>query len=93
MLPHTIGFNAQAAGDAMAPLSEALGDTPGRGLHAFASRLRAPLRLAELGLDGADLDRAASIATKAPYPNPRPFDRDQIRRLLGDAFDGTPPPH
>lgn len=93
MLPHTVGFNAEAAGDALTPLAQALDDTPGRGLHAFASKLGAPLRLADLGLAETDLDKAATIATKAPYPNPRPFDRDQIRRLLGNAFHGARPPH
>lgn len=93
MLPHTVGFNAPAAAAALAPVSDALGDTPGRGLHALARRLGAPTRLADLGLSEADLEKAASIATKAPYPNPRPFGRDDILTILRAAFSGNHPPH
>jgi maleylacetate reductase len=49
------------------------------------------MRLSDLGLTAADLDRAAEIATRNPYANPRPVDRDGIRRLLQDAFDGRCP--
>ncbi len=93
MLPHTVGFNAQAAGAALSPVSDALGDTPGCGLHTLAARLGAPTRLADLGLTEADLDMAAAIATKAPYPNPRPFGRDDITAILRDAFSGDRPPY
>ena len=37
------------------------------------------------------LDRAADLAAAAPYPNPRPLDRDALRALLQRAFDGAPP--
>jgi maleylacetate reductase len=93
MLPHTVGFNAQAAGTALSPVSDALGDTPGRGLHALSARLDAPTRLSELGLTEADLDQAAAIATRAPYPNPRPFGRDDIMAILRNAFSGERPPY
>lgn len=93
MLPHTVGFNAEAAGEALEPVSQALGNTPGRGLHAFARGLRAPTRLADLGFAEADIDRATAIATKAPYPNPRPFSAADIRGLLLRAFAGDAPPY
>jgi maleylacetate reductase len=92
LLPHTVGFNAAAVAGLLAPIADAFGDTPGRGLFGFAQALGAPLRLADLGLAEADLDRAAAIATEKPYSNPRPFDRQQIRSLLQDAWEGRPPP-
>lgn len=92
LLPHTIGFNAGAVAGLLAPVTQAFGDTPGRGLHRFVSALGAPTRLADFGLSEADLDRAAAIATKNPYSNPRPFDREQIRALLQDALEGRQPP-
>jgi len=53
--------------------------------------VNAPLRLADLGLTAQDLDRAADLATKNPYANPRPVTRDGIRHLLQQAFDGQCP--
>jgi maleylacetate reductase len=47
--------------------------------------------LADLGLTEPDLDRAAEIATKNPYANPRPVSRDGIRQLLQQAYDGHCP--
>lgn len=92
LLPHTAAFNESAVPDLLAPVRDALGGaSAGAALWHFAERIGAPLRLADLGLTEADLDRAAEIATRAPYPNPRPLTRDGIRHLLQDAWQGTPP--
>ena len=37
------------------------------------------------------IDRAAEIATKNPYANPRPVSRDGIRQLLQQAYEGHCP--
>jgi maleylacetate reductase len=47
--------------------------------------------LRALGVKEADLDRAADIATREPYPNPRPVDRTAVRQLLQDAWAGSAP--
>ena len=91
LLPHTVGFNAVAVRDRLKPLSDLFGSTPGAGLHDFAASIGAPMALKSLGLTQADLDRAAAIATQNPYWNPRPIDRDAIRALLQDAWEGTRP--
>lgn len=92
LLPHTAAFNEAAVGELLVPIREALGGpSAGAALWGFAQRIGAPLRLADLGLSEADLDRAAEIATRAPYPNPRPLSRDGIRHLLQDAWQGTTP--
>lgn len=91
MLPHTIGYNTQAVPELLAPLGEIFGATPGKGLFSFAERLGAPTRLRDLGLTEADLDKAADMATENPYANPRPIERDAIRSLLQDAFEGRSP--
>jgi maleylacetate reductase len=49
------------------------------------------MRLADLGLREADLDRAADIAVRNAYSNPRPFDRSDIRTLLQAAYEGRRP--
>lgn len=92
LLPHTIGFNAAAVPELLQPIANALGGTPGAALFDFAASLKAPARLKDLGLGEADLDRAAGIAVKNPYWNPRPFDRKGIRALLQDAWEGRRPP-
>ena len=91
LLPHTIGYNAQAAADDLASLTAILGADPGPGLHAFARSLNAPMALRDLGLTEGDLDRAADLAVQNPYWNPRPVTRDGIRALLQAAWAGNPP--
>jgi maleylacetate reductase len=91
VLPHAIGFNAAAAPGLLEPVSAALGGSPGAALFDFALKLGAPTSLKELGLREADLDRAADIAAKNPYSNPRPFNRAAIRTLLQEAWEGTRP--
>lgn len=91
MLPHTIGFNAASVSEATRPLADLLQADPGTGLFEFAKSIGSPLSLRELGFQQADLDRAAEIATRNPYWNPRSFDQAAIRHLLQNAFDGSPP--
>ena len=77
--------------DLLAPLEDIFRTSPGKGLFRLASRIRSPMRLRDLGLSETDLDRAADIASENPYANPRPIERDAIRSLLQDAFDGREP--
>lgn len=93
MLPHTVAFNAVAVPQLLAPLGDMLGQAPGAGLYDFSASLGAPQALRELGLSEDDMDRAADIATRKPYWNPRPIDRDAIRALLQDAWEGARPRH
>jgi alcohol dehydrogenase class IV len=92
VLPHAAAYNAAHAAEAMARVARALGaqDAP-RGLHALAQRIGSPLALRDLGLKETDLDRAAEIASRDPYANPRPIERAGIRALLEDAWEGVTP--
>lgn len=92
ILPHATHFNRDAAPDAMTAIRRALGaDSAAGGIYDLAQRIGAPLTLSDLGLKESDLDRAADIATEAPYFNPRPVDREGVRSLLDDAFHGRRP--
>ena len=92
ILPHAIAFNEAAVPELLAPVGAALGGGPaGAALHRFASEMSAPLALRDIGLDEADLDRAADIATQNAYWNPAPIDRNGIRNLLDAAFYGRAP--
>jgi len=92
VIPHATAYNRAAAPEAMARIATALGAADAaEGLFDLAVALGAPTRLADLGMAEADLDRAAEIATRNPYYNPRPIDRDGIRALLDDAWHGRRP--
>ena len=51
----------------------------------------APVALKDIGMRAADLDQACALALQNQYPNPRPLERDAIRQLLQDAFEGNRP--
>ncbi|MCY1306330.1 Maleylacetate reductase [compost metagenome] len=91
MLPHTAAYNAAAVPELLEPVARTFGGSVGGGLWDFAKSLGAPLALKDLGLLEADLDRTAAIATENPYWNPRPIDRQSIRALLQDAWEGSRP--
>lgn len=91
MLPHTAGFNAVAVPDKLAPVAGLLGGQVGGGLWDFAKSLGAPTRLADLGLEETDLDRAAEVAVQSPYDNPRSFTQSDIRTILTAAWRGERP--
>jgi alcohol dehydrogenase class IV len=92
VLPHAARYNRDAAGDAMARVARALGsaDAPA-GLYDLEAKLGLKLKLAEIGMKEADLERAARIATEAPYPNPAPVTYPAVLALLRDAFEGRRP--
>ncbi|EMO9597369.1 TPA: maleylacetate reductase [Pseudomonas aeruginosa] len=91
MLPHTAAYNQIVAADALRPIVELFGGNLGVDLYDFAASLGAPLALKDLGLDEADLDRAADLAVRNPYWNPRPVEPETIRELLQRAWSGARP--
>jgi maleylacetate reductase len=91
LLPHTIGYVAEAAADALAPAAELFGESPGAGIYDFAASLGAPQRLAELGVAETDLDRLAGLALSEPYWSPRPLVQKDVRALLQRAWAGMRP--
>jgi maleylacetate reductase len=92
VLPHALAYNAAAAPDAMRRVEQALGAPhAAQGIFDLMRSLGAPLALKDIGMKEAELDRAAGLATTAPYFNPRAVDRDGIRALLDDAYFGRPP--
>ncbi len=92
LLPHTTGYNEPAVDGLLNPIRDAFGHaTAAQGLWHFAKACGAPLRLADLGLHASDLDRAAEIAARNPYANPRAVDRAGFRQILQNAFDGNCP--
>jgi maleylacetate reductase len=92
VLPHALAYNADAAPDAMRRIERALGAPhAAQGVYDLMKTLGAPLALKDIGMKEVELDRAAELATTAPYFNPRPIDRQAIRALLDNAFFGRRP--
>lgn len=93
LLPHSIAYNASHAPEAMARLCRALGveRDAGGALHRLNQTLGITTALKDLGLQQADLSRAADIAVQNPYWNPRPIEREPILALLENAWRGAVP--
>jgi len=92
ILPHAVAYNEVGAKDAIATVARALGVTnAAQGLYDLAKRLGAPYSLQELGFKEEDIPKAAEIASKAPYPNPVPLEKEKILRLLQNAWAGKRP--
>lgn len=92
LVPHTAAFNAVSVPETMQPLARLFGGEIGAGLWEFARALGAPLALRDLGMREDQIDAAAEQATRQPYWNPRPVEREAIAALLTRAWSGAPPP-
>jgi maleylacetate reductase len=92
VLPHALAYNREAAPEAMARMARALGveDAPA-GVYELEQKLGLKMRLADLGLAQADLERAARLATQSPYPNPAAITYDGVLELLHRALAGQRP--
>jgi alcohol dehydrogenase class IV len=92
ILPHAAAYNTSAAPAALTRAARAMGaaDAP-QAIFDLAATLGAPTALRDIGMREADLDQAAELATRSPYPNPAPLTRAGIRKLLDDAFYGRRP--
>jgi maleylacetate reductase len=92
VLPHAMRYNHDAAREAMKRISRAINasDAPA-GIYELEKQLGLPLRLADIGMKEADVERAARIAVQAPYPNPRKVEYQPVLDLLRAAHSGRPP--
>jgi alcohol dehydrogenase class IV len=92
VLPHAVRYNADAAREAMRRLCAAMGvSDPAAGIYDLEKRLGLPLKLADIGMREADIERAAAMAVAAPYPNPRKVELEPVLRLLREAYEGRRP--
>ncbi|KAJ6457450.1 iron-containing alcohol dehydrogenase [Mycena vitilis] len=92
ILPHTMAYNALFAVEAMNKAARSIGaPSAAQGVFDLAKSLGAPYSLKQLGMKEEDLERAADIAMRSPYPNPAPLEREKLLGLLRDAFEGKCP--
>ena len=94
ILPHSTGYNRDAAPEAMRGIARAFGnedaDAP-RALFDLLGKSGAVEGLKQLGLPESALDEATDRIMIDRYFNLRDYDRDAIRALLQDAWEGRPP--
>ncbi|MFJ8235501.1 maleylacetate reductase [Ureibacillus sp. NPDC094379] len=94
VLPHVIAYNAEYTPEAIQALSRAFNansqDVAGT-LFDLIQSLGGPVSLESIGFKKEDIEKAADLATKNPYYNPRPIKKEAIRDLLENAFYGTRP--
>lgn len=93
VLPHAMAYNAPAAPEAMKRLARAIGapNAP-QGLYDMTKSLGGPVSLKQLGMPEDGLDKVVELALANPYWNPRPLEREPMRRLLQNAWSGERPP-
>jgi alcohol dehydrogenase class IV len=92
VLPHALRYNRDAAAEAMARIAKSLESSDAAtGVFDLEKKLGIPMRLADIGMKEADLERAARIAAEAPYPNPRKVEYAPVLGLLRDAYEGRRP--
>jgi alcohol dehydrogenase class IV len=92
VLPHAMAHNTPAVPVAASRVARALGvGDAAQGLYDLAKGLGARLALRDLGMPYDGIARAADLAVKNAYWNPRTLERDAIHDLIARAWDGERP--
>jgi alcohol dehydrogenase class IV len=92
VLPHALRYNADAAPAAMGRIARASGaEEAPVGMWELERKLGIRMKLADIGMQRADLERAATIAVQTPYPNPRKVEYQPVLELLQNAYEGAKP--
>ena len=92
VLPHALAYNASAAPEAMHRIARALhAPSAPQAVYDLAHQTGAPVALRDLGLREIDLEKACDLALQNQYPNPRPLERQALRQLLQNAYEGVRP--
>src|SRR5580692_158995 len=90
--PYAIGFNANAAPEAMRRIQRALGvSEAARGLYDLNVRLGLPTGLKGLGLREEDIGKAVDIVAAVKISHPRPVAKADLAEIIRQAFFGEPP--
>jgi maleylacetate reductase len=92
ILPHAVAYNSGAEPAIMRSIAELIGSPEAaQGLFEFVKPLGARQSLRELGMPEEGIEKAADLAVKNPYWNPRQLEREPIRETIRRAWAGEPP--
>lgn len=92
VLPHVVSYNASAIPDALEKLNDAIGTKDAASaLYDIALKGGAPTALKDLGMPKQGIAKAAEVAFKNPYFNPRPLEKEPLEALIEAAWAGERP--
>jgi len=90
--PYAIGFNAEAAPEAMARITRALGvGDAARGLYDLNIRLGLPTGLKGLGMREEDIGKAVEVVAAVEIAHPKPVTKADLSNIISQAYAGAPP--
>jgi maleylacetate reductase len=96
LLPQVAAFNAPAAPGPFGRAARALGiadpQAVGSALFDLAAQLKAPISLADLGLESDAIAAVAKTVAAAPVSNPRDLTEEDVSYLVRQAYLGKKPP-
>jgi alcohol dehydrogenase class IV len=93
ILPHALAYNAPKVPEVMKKLADALPESGGdaiTGLNVLLGKVKVSRALKDYGLKEDDIEKAAEIAVRNPYWNPRVVEKEPIMELLRRAWAGEP---
>ena len=92
VLPHVVAYNYSETTTAMEQLAQALDVIdPITGLFELNQELGIQMSLRELGMPESGIETIVQLVMDTPYWNPRPMNRNEIRKLLKRVWAGLPP--
>jgi maleylacetate reductase len=90
--PYAIGFNANAAPEAMRRITRALGvGNAARGLYDLNVRLGLPTGLKGLGMREDDIGKAVEVVAAVEITHPKPVSKADLLNIISQAYAGEPP--
>jgi maleylacetate reductase len=90
--PYAIGFNANAAPEAMRRITRALGaGDAARGLYDLNVRLGLPTGLKGLGMREEDIGKAVDVVAAVKIDHPKPASKADLLNIISQAYAGEPP--
>ena len=90
--PYAVGFNADAAPDAMQRIKRALGAADAaRGLYDLNVRIGLPTGLKDIGLREVDIAKAVDVVAAVKISHPKPVSKADLTNVIGQAYAGAPP--
>lgn len=92
ILPYAVAYNETAAPKAMEKIMAAMGtDSASGGIYDFATEMKVPKSLKELGMKESDLDIAAEETVRTTPYSPKPAQVKSVREMLQQAYEGIKP--
>lgn len=91
VLPHAIAYNAPKIPEVMRKLADTLPDSDGdaiKGLNLLLTRLRVKRGLRDYGMEEQDIEKAAEIAVRNPYWNPREVQKEPLQETIRRCWAG-----